>query len=321
MISICIPVYNYNISELTVELIRQGNDSGADYEIILIDDCSLMEYRKANKALFRICKYIQLDRNVGRARIRNLFMEHARYENLLFVDCDSVIIREDFLLRYIKDISENGSLVICGGRVYETVSPPGEKKLRWKYGTFRESQPPSVRRKSPFRFFMSNNLLLNKKVLDSIRFDERLLEYGYEDTLFGYWLMKNKIKISHIENPVLHGHIETNSEFLEKTEKSVANLMRIVDFVGCDDDFVNNIRLLQIYIMINRIRLTGICRFSLNQLSRLFKYFLSRGFVYMWMFDLYKLDLLMQAGKLPLVPANERADKIKHTIEKSNSDH
>ena len=321
MISICIPVYNYNITELTLELIRQGNDSGVDYEIILIDDCSLTEYRIANEAVCKVCKFIQLDRNVGRAGIRNLFQYHAKYDNLLFVDCDSIITGKEFLVKYIRELVENGSLVICGGRVYGPAPPLREQKLRWGYGSQRESQPPSVRGKSPFRFFMSNNFLVNKKVFDSIRFDERLLEYGYEDTLFGYWLMKNKIKIRHIENPVLHGYLESNSEFLEKTEKSVTNLMRIVDFVGCDDDFVNNIRLLRIYKMINRIRLTGISRFSLNHLNRLFRYFLSRGFVSMWMFDLYKLGLLMQAGEFQLVPALERAEVMGQSTEKSNPDY
>jgi glycosyltransferase involved in cell wall biosynthesis len=320
MISVCIPVYNTNITELILELTRQGNDFSFDYEIILIDDCSEIEYRIANEAVSGTCKYIQLDRNVGRARIRNLFQDHARYEYLLFLDCDSVIIRKDFLLRYVNEILEHGSKVICGGRVYETVSPSPDRRLRWKYGTERESQLPSVREASPFRFFMSNNFLIDRKVFEQIRFDDRLIEYGYEDTLFGYLLMKNQVMIRHIDNPVLHGCLENNSEFLEKTEKSIANLLRILHFTGSDDAFVNNIRLLNFHRTICRMRLEKISRLSLNQLIPLFKSMLSRGFIFMWIYDLYKLGLLMQAGELPLAPSIDHSADLRQIFGKSNTD-
>jgi glycosyltransferase involved in cell wall biosynthesis len=321
MISICIPVYNHNINELVLELIRQGNESGVDYEIILIDDSSSMDYRIINENVYRLCKFVQLETNAGRARIRNLFQDHAKYENFLFVDCDSVITREDFISRYINEVAENSSLVICGGRVYKPVPPPREKKLRWKYGIDRESQLPSVREASPFRFFMSNNFLVNRNVFEKIKFDDRLTEYGYEDTLFGYWLMKNQVKISHIENPVLHGCLESNSEFLQKTEKSIDNLLRILHFTGSDNDFVKNVRLLQIHKMICSMRLTRICRLSLNQLRPLFKSLLSGGFILMWMFDLYKLGLLLQAEESPLEPSHEILEAIGQTTDNSNPEY
>ena len=123
MISICIPVYNFNVSLLLEELSRQMEKAEASVELILIDDCSSSENKELNKSACNKHRYIELEKNIGRAKIRNLFLEYAQYEHLLFLDCDSLIPKETFLSNYLKAIKEGESSIICGGRIYDRAKP------------------------------------------------------------------------------------------------------------------------------------------------------------------------------------------------------
>lgn len=53
MISICIPVYNFNVNDLVKQLSFQLELLDVISEIILIDDCSDSSFKKVNE---RICK-------------------------------------------------------------------------------------------------------------------------------------------------------------------------------------------------------------------------------------------------------------------------
>ena len=73
--------------------------------------------------------------------------------------------------------------------------------------------------------------------MDKVKFDERITKYGHEDTLFGFELKKNNTQITHIDNPVINGNLETNEEFIEKTEEGLLNLLKIVEFLSFDKAF------------------------------------------------------------------------------------
>jgi hypothetical protein len=292
MISICIPVHNFNIQKLVDKLSGLGVKSGIPFEIIVIDDLSADDYRELNAGFCKQHKYIKLDRNIGRARIRNLFPGYSKYQKLLFLDCDSEIISDDFLDRYIIEIKKNESPVICGGRIYPKDKPPPDMRLRWKFGIERESFSAYVRGKSPFRYFMTNNFLIDRDVLMNIKFDERIVRYGYEDTLFAYRLMKNHIEIKHTDNQVIHFCMETNSDFIGKTEQSIVNLVNILDYINHDKDFIDNIRILRVYNRLERLYLTAILRFFFRIMRPPLRFLLERGLTRLWFFDFYKLGLL-----------------------------
>jgi glycosyltransferase involved in cell wall biosynthesis len=294
MISICIPVYNFDVTSLVSELSEQAKSLPKPYEVILIDDCSDNKYKAINRNVCKSFIYIELAENIGRSRIRNLFLRYAKYDYLLFIDCDSIIESSDFLLKYLEIIEQNPG-VVCGGRIYKKFRPPRDKMLRWKYGLFRESQPSDVRNKFPYKSFMTSNFLIDRKILAKIRFDERITKYGHEDTLFGYSLKKGNISIDHINNPVVNGDLENNMEYLNKTAEGIGNLVNIIRVTNYDKDLINSITILRIYSKVRRLE--KFIKLSFIVLKPLIIFLLSRGYVNLYLFDFYKLGILIEEYK------------------------
>jgi glycosyltransferase involved in cell wall biosynthesis len=299
MISFCIPLYNFDASNLVTELDRQATLLGLPFEIILIDDfSSKCKDENAQLSKIRSVKYKALDQNLGRARIRNLFLEYAAFDYLLFLDCDSVIISYEFVHNYHAEILED-SQVVCGGRIYPESPVSRDKKLHWKYGVNKESMPADQRNSHPNKSFMTNNFLIKKEILDHIKFDERITSYGHEDTLFGYYLMKNHIQIKHVENPVLHGSLEDNSAFIAKTESGIINLSRMLKHMENEPGFIESVKILKFYERINSKGLLIILRPVFYMICPLIKLLLASGTVSLTLFDIYKLGFLtLHSGKV-----------------------
>lgn len=292
MISICIPIYNVDVTSLVNGLLEQANASGEPFEIILIDDSSATVFANENMKLKAAnLTYLGLHENIGRAKIRNLFISTAHYNHLLFLDCDSQLVSPDFLKNYIEE-AKKGEKVVCGGRVYTDAPPSDDKLLHWKYGHVKESKLADMRMTYPYRSFMTNNFLIEKKVLEAIKFDERLSGYGHEDTLFGYQLQKQGIPIKHIDNPILHGELQSNQEFVEKTKNAISNLKKILEYVGNDKAFIEDVTLLKYYTSLKKLGLLFILRTLFKIKKTALEKRLSAGTVTMFQFDLYKLGYL-----------------------------
>jgi glycosyltransferase involved in cell wall biosynthesis len=230
MLSICIPVYNYDVSRLVRTLHEQLLASEVPFEILLIDDASLPGFRETNQqSLPSNTSYSQLDRNIGRSKIRNLLAQKAQYPYLLFMDCDSAIPSSAYISRYLPVCQPGG---ICyGGCIYEKEVTDDSFSLRWKYGRRRESRSAAQREKHPNTGFRTNNFLIDKDIFNTIMFNEEITEYGHEDTFFGLEMEENGITVQHIDNPLIHLGLEDNQTFLKKTESSLANLVRIEHFL------------------------------------------------------------------------------------------
>lgn len=295
MLSICLPVYNFDVSALAVALADQIGRLTVPAELIIIDDKSVPEIRAKTAALKGIQKYIELDENVGRSKIRNLFLSHTQYDYLLFLDGDSILISESFLENYIQQLSK--APVICGGRLYPSNAPVRKYRLRWKYGREKESQTAIARRKAPYQSFMTNNFIVHRKTLHAIPFDEGLSEYGHEDTLFGYHLKKAKVPVWHINNPILNGDIESNEAYLIKTEKGLGNLILILQNIENPDEFRQEVTLLKFDQKIRNAKLNGVLGAIFWLKKPVFKWLLKRGLVCLMVFNFYKWGLLNQLQK------------------------
>ena len=228
MFSVLIPVYNKKIIKLVKAILDQAQKQKIIVEVIAIDDGSRPGIRKENKPLIHAfnVNYVELSENIGRSRVRNWLIKLARYDHLIFLDCDSEIRHTQFLKQYVDHTSHD---VVYGGRIYPTSKPRTPKKmLHWKYGTKIESKKADERNKSPFLSFMSNNFMVNKEIIKAHQFNEAIKGYGYEDLVWAHKLKTQGINIFHIDNPVIHTGIEYTDDFLEKTEQALSNLQQVV---------------------------------------------------------------------------------------------
>ena len=293
MLSICIPIYNFDVTTLVQSLIKEKSQLNDIVEILLIDDGSTI-HKEKNKELARTCSYIELNTNIGRSKIRNLFTSYAKQPYLLFLDCDSLLTSPNFIANYLIEIKK-GVLICCGGRIYPKQCPSIHQRLSWKYGIISESKPAAVRSQNPNSSFMTNNFIIQEALFNSIKFDERLTEYGHEDTLFGYELKKNQLSIVHIQNPILNGALETNENFTRKTEVGIQNLVLILNFIDDDLTFYKDIHLLRTYLKVKPFR--SVFLIIVKIYNPIIRFLILRGIVNIHLFNLYKLGVLLTIKK------------------------
>ena len=279
------PIYNFNVVDLINTILYQGRKSEKPFEIICIDDGSNKETLKLNSEISsnKSVNYQILKRNIGRSKIRNLFLEISNYKNLLFIDCDCSIQNGNFLEKYFEQLNNS---VVYGGRKHHNKPPKNKnKKLRWLYGIKKEDQNFNYRVENPYHSFRSNNFLIKKEILSQIRFNENIKTYGHEDTLLSIELKKNKIDIYQINNPIYHNGIEDNSVFLEKTKSAIKNLV-MLERSELD---ISSVKLIKTYNLINKLKLMWLIFSFSKTISKLLERQLLSSRPSLRIFDLYKL--------------------------------
>ena len=118
MISILIPIYNFDVRLLVQKLHYQGNLLTVDFEIICVDDASSEDFKAINQTVggLSAVRLIELDKNIGRAAIRNFLASKAQFPYLLFMDGDSAPLDKNYLKRYQNQLSPTA--LLYGGRCY-----------------------------------------------------------------------------------------------------------------------------------------------------------------------------------------------------------
>lgn len=225
MLSILIPIYNWDVRKLVQDLHRQGEELSTPFEILALDDHSDPHFHIQHQALnLPYLRYERLSENIGRSAIRNRLAREARYAYLLFMDCDSGVPRNDFLEKYHRALAPD--TVLCGGRIYAD-RPPADPALRlhWWVGKSREQKTAAERNRFPHRSFMTNNYLIPRKIQLTFPFEEALRQYGHEDTLFGMQLSGAGVAVRHLDNPLEHLGLEPTDEFLRKSRQAIRNLV------------------------------------------------------------------------------------------------
>ena len=289
MLAVCIPVYNQNVERLVRELSEQSKPLNGQVSILIIDDASSEEFQAQYKNISGFAKVIQLDINIGRSKIRNTFLEHTSAEYLLFLDCDAQIVHSDFLSKYVEFLKVNRPKVLFGASIYQKEKPPMNFRLRWKYGSMIESKSFEYRVSAPQLGFKTNNFLVDRKILKLHPFNELITGYGHEDTLFGFDLEQNGISICHIDNPVLNAHLDSNSQFLNKTDEALNNLIHIWELSKKNGALLERLNILKVYFKYERNYIIGVI---LPRLRKPLRFLLERGVANLTLFSVYKLAYL-----------------------------
>ncbi|OXB05044.1 glycosyltransferase family 2 protein [Flavobacterium pectinovorum] len=277
MLSILIPVYNYNILPLVNELVKQCSFNGIDFEILCQDDASNSSVNILNQEINLLpnCSFFVNETNLGRGKNINSLSLKAIYDWLLILDCDTFPAQNDFVKKYIDAISNLKNNILFGGIIYEDKKPENDQLLRWVYGNKRETVT-----------ILTSNLIIKKEVFLQYPFDESITKYGYEDLLFFSVLKASHFKISQIDNPTFHLNLETSKAFLNKTKIALENLVFLYDSkkikkeenkITTSFEFLRKLKLTQFSAFLFRKNQTRIERNLFSKKPSLF------------LFDLYKL--------------------------------
>ena len=238
MVSVLIPTYNYDVSDLVKKLHKLLCNLSIDFEIKIFDDGSKSELNKKLLDLNKLEKvqFKELPENVGLSQNRNLLIQASKFNHLILLDADSQLKDDSYIKNYLEAFKKDPDIIYGGLTHPQKVEP--EQILRWKYGRDREELAIDERMKRPYKYMRSNNIALNKRIFNAISYNPSLTKYGHEDTLFSYQASLKNLNVIHIDNPVVHGDIDIHSTFLNKTKSSLENLNYIYKNQLIDKDFI-----------------------------------------------------------------------------------
>lgn len=223
-VSVLIPNYNNVCVELVTVLQRQAEALGISYEILVADDASPMkEAIRQNEDINALphCRYIVKETNSGSAATRNFLGAQSQYPWLLFLDCDISIPDDHFLERYVTDDHEG----VVNGGIRITDDDGLRHNLRYLYEKAAEPAHTAEKRQANrYQEFRSTNFIIERRVFEKCRFDERFTRSGYEDVLFGKMLSQQQVSVTHIDNPVMMTEFEPNADYVRKIERSLRTL-------------------------------------------------------------------------------------------------
>lgn len=252
MLSVCIPVFNYDVTSLVKEVREQCVDNQLIYEIVVLDDCSFNHQITAKNRTFlsqlNDVKLIENSTNIGNKAVRQKLVSHAQYDWILFLDADTFPFPQKFIFNYLKCMKSDVDAV-CGGIVYDDLTNH-EHILRWTYGKkFETFHTPDKVRISEWK---GANFMIKKSVFESYTSIDLPQKYGFEDALFGIQLKEKGYILRFIDNPVIHKGLEDADTFLEKTHQALKNayfLMRN------RPEFAQEIRLVKLYKKLKKLGL------------------------------------------------------------------
>src|SRR5690554_8211766 len=114
MLSILIPVYNFNCVALVEALHSQCTSEKIPFEILVLDDTSKL-LKEENRAINKLdhCQYIESELHYGGYKIRRDLCKRARFENLLFIDSKAIVECPEYMQNY--DQRPNQADVLIGG--------------------------------------------------------------------------------------------------------------------------------------------------------------------------------------------------------------
>ena len=255
-LSILIPTYNYDCTQMAHTLLRQGDGLSCPFEVIVGDDGSTDQSVRAALSKLEGLPHFKLfssSQNLGRSAIRNQLGRMASNDNLLFLDSDGEIISDTFLADYCSQIDRFD--VVCGGIIHSSTPPSAGQMLRYAYEKACERQfIASKLNNAPNPPLRSFNFMIRKDVFLEHPFDEGFTDYGYEDVLFGKELRSSGHSIHYIDNPMQNNDIETNEVFLSKTEEALRTLKKHEKALSSD------VRLLRVVKRLHRLGLSGAVR-------------------------------------------------------------
>ncbi|TSA39296.1 MAG: glycosyltransferase [Porphyromonadaceae bacterium] len=297
MLSVLIPVIDWNPYSLVASLAAQLIQCGQSYEILVSDDSDFTESSKISQLVGQIPGVIYFCREnpLGRSANRNFLGDQAKHEFLLFMDGDAGMAEGNYIQNYLDRLSSD--TVLCGGTLYNEEPPENSDfLLRWKYGRSREQSDAKNRQKRPWKSFSTFNFLIPAKVFKGIRFDESIKGYGHEDTIFGINLHQSGVKIIHLNNGLIHLGLEPSSIYLEKIRESGANLCLLDSRMRFPSKYIGDFSLLASWKRLKKLKIAWLVAAWFRYRRKSIEKRLCGPDPSLVLLDLYKLGAISHIG-------------------------
>ena len=158
MLSICIPTFNTDCSELLDILAKQIAQLEETLEVLVYDDfstdyvCKNQEACERNGFLF-----FENQSNLGSILTRIKLAKKSSFNWLLFVDADMLPKTDEYIIQYTNFITFNKADIAIGGCCYADEIKPFN--LRLKYGKNREEISAKKRQLNPYNSILFGNVL------------------------------------------------------------------------------------------------------------------------------------------------------------------
>lgn len=286
MLSILIPNYNCNVFKLVNVLNNQANAAKIEFEILVLDDGSQKFHSENNKINeLQFCSYEILKVNIGRSAIRNLLVKKATFDNLLFLDSDTIPISNDFISNYLLQINQEEKIV-SGGILYSKLKPQKSQLLRWKYGNSREALSAKVREKNPYLRLLTLNFMIKKSVFEKVNFNENIPNLRHEDTLFSHDLKNHNIQAEHIENPVYHLGLDEFEIAIKKENESLIALKFLIESKLIPADYIG---LSKLFYLLKKMQVLFVFKVFYKLTKPLLLKNLASKNPSLFIFDIYRL--------------------------------
>ncbi|WP_405223540.1 glycosyltransferase [Dokdonia sp. Asnod1-B02] len=282
MLSILIPTYNTDITDLVQSICEQAHRTKITFEVIFCEDASYLYVEKNVQLLGNTnVKRLINATNLGRTATRTNLADNSTYSWLLFLDADVALSSKNFIENYVSHL--NSSHDIIHGGISYALDDNDDFTLRSTYGIQRETQLAKERCKTSY-FIISQNILVKKEAFLKLNIIASN-RYGL-DNIFSYQILKQGYNVQHIDNPVIHHGLEKNDVFLKKSIQAIETLIYYEEKGLMAQDFT---RLQKSYLTLKK-----------NKVVLIFKVIISKSLKYieknlmgkkpsLFLFDLYRL--------------------------------
>jgi glycosyltransferase involved in cell wall biosynthesis len=218
LLSICIPTYNTDCSELLDILAEQIAQLEETVEVLVCDDFSTDYVRKNQDACERNgFSFFENKSNLGSISTRIKLAKNSSFNWLLFVDADMIPKRGDFISQYLNFVTADRECIVVGGCCY--TNEIKSFNLRLRYGRNREEISAEKRQLNPYNSILFGNVLIKKELFSEVFNDFQDNAYG-EDIYLSSSLKSLNTDVVHIPNETYHMGLENNREFVKKVQKS-----------------------------------------------------------------------------------------------------
>jgi len=240
--SLIIPTKDKN-SRLKLLMLSLNQQVNNDYEVIIVmDGCTqdtVDEFKVflERELAFKPIVVIQ-PRNVGRAAARNIGIQRASGEIVIFID-DDRIPADNYIQKHIDAHNAHSEDCVIVGARFEVNFTNNEiiefyerKTIQNDFNVFIkdaiEANPgihnffsPKLAQKFRWLYFFTGNVSVSKSLLEKIGgFDENFTGWGWEDVELGYRLVKENVPF-YKNNTILNYHLkhEHDIDYVFQSEK------------------------------------------------------------------------------------------------------